>query len=236
MNSTNSTFEIIEEITFNFTTTNKNILFQNLLQEAIEDLQNYAISKGYIKDNNVIISDYYPTNESRLIINPEYKLYQVQIPDSRFIENSSADKSFIKDIVDGKYKHLLIHSYYNFLFDTITGEIIFQTPKDKMVADEENLKTSYYNFTLESKVKNDPSKKLKVFLVQRIKAMIFVKNPDINKNKTVNHKDRNRRNNNIDNLECQSQKVNNNEKGDIKLPSIDLKNDEILSIKYGEVY
>jgi hypothetical protein len=160
--------------------TTKNILIYNLSPEAIEDINEYLILKGY---NNTIISDYYPTNESRDIINLGDKLYQVQISDSRYIENSSADKSFMKEIVHVKFKHFLINPYRNYLINTINGEIIFQAPKDKKIADEENLKTAYHQFSLD---------KNKVFSVQRLKAMMFVKNSDITKNKKENHKDRNR--------------------------------------------
>jgi hypothetical protein len=71
-------FEIAEKIKYNFTPTNKNILFQNLSQEADKDMVEYAIFKKYIKDiNDVEIKYYYESNVNRHIINSEDKFYPV---------------------------------------------------------------------------------------------------------------------------------------------------------------
>jgi hypothetical protein len=224
--TTTTRFEIAEDIKYNFPPlTNKNIFIPNLSPEAIEDLQNYLKSKWYIKDN-IIISDYYQSNENRYIINPEDKFYPIHIPDRIYIEFSDLGKTFTKDIVDGKYKDILINPYRNYLIVTNNGEpkkVIFQSPKDKSAAELMDLKTFYFNFTLENKDKKDPTKKLKVILAQRLIAMMFIMNPNINEKVGVGHLDRNRWNNNINNLEWQTQLENNN-KGDIILPSNDLIN------------
>jgi hypothetical protein len=204
-NSNSTIFEIAKDIKYNFTSTNKNIFIPNLSLEEIKDVINYLESKKY-NINKTIIDEYYDSNESRYIF-PENKWYPIQIMDSRYIKYSDLDPKFTKDLVDRKYKYILINPYKNYLI--VTNEngdpvrIILQSAKDKTIIDCENLKTAYYQFSLE---------KNRIVSVQRLKAMMFVMNPDITTKVTVGHKDRNRWNNNIDNHEWQTQFENNNEK------------------------
>jgi hypothetical protein len=122
-NSNSTVFEISKDIRYNFPhPTNKNLFISNLSPEAIEDFQNYGKFKGYIKDNNIIISDYYQSNLSRYIINPENKWYPIQILDSRYIENSDLSEEFTRDIIEGKYKDIFINPYCNYLITTIDGK------------------------------------------------------------------------------------------------------------------
>jgi hypothetical protein len=109
--------------------------------------------------------------------------------DSRYIKYSKLAPSFTKGRVDGKYKDILINPFHNYLIKTINGEpksIILQSKKDKNILkkeDIEKLKTLYFYYLLE---------KNKVVLLRRLKAVMFVMNPNIYEKDTVGHLDRNR--------------------------------------------